>query len=290
MLTAFAPMAFFFSAVYSESLYLALSVGLFWSARQGRWMWVGLLGALACATRSTGLVLALPAVMIYLYGPREDRPPDLLQAARSRLPACAPNRGVPLGLRPRYRVRREALWLALLPVGAVLFGAYLALAGGDALAPFHAQGVWGRHFAGPYVGIWDGVKAAFEGARQLLSFQSHRLYFPIVGHSPSVSAGHNLLLFAFLLAAIPAIVGVLRILPFAYGAYVIAALALPLSDPVSSQPLMSLPRFLAVLFPLAIWSGTWLSEHPRLQRPALVLSAGLMALFVAQFATWHWVA
>ena len=35
LLTAFAPMAFFFSAVYSESLYLALSVGLFWSARQG---------------------------------------------------------------------------------------------------------------------------------------------------------------------------------------------------------------------------------------------------------------
>ena len=57
MLTAFAPMAFFFSAVYSESLYLALSVGLFLCARNGRWMWVGVLGALAGATRSTGLVL-----------------------------------------------------------------------------------------------------------------------------------------------------------------------------------------------------------------------------------------
>ena len=74
LLTAFAPMAFFFSAVYSESLYLALSVGLFWSARHGRWMWVGVLGALAGATRSTGLVLILPALIIYLYGPREDRP------------------------------------------------------------------------------------------------------------------------------------------------------------------------------------------------------------------------
>ena len=68
-------MAFFFSAVYSESLYLALSVGLFVCARRGRWMWVGVLGALAGATRSTGLVLALPALMIYLYGPREDRAP-----------------------------------------------------------------------------------------------------------------------------------------------------------------------------------------------------------------------
>jgi hypothetical protein len=290
MLMAFAPMAFFFSAVYSESLYLALSVGLFWSARQGRWMWVGVLGALAGATRSTGLVLALPAVMIYLYGPREDRPPDLLEMGRSRLSAYARYKGVTVRVRPRYRLRREALWLALLPVGAILFGSYLALAGGDPLAPLRAQNIWGRHFVGPYVGVWDAVKAAFDGARQLLSFQSRHLYFPIVGHSPSVSAGHNLMLFAFLLAAIPATVGVLRRLPFAYGAYVVIALALALADPVSSQPLMSLPRFLVVLFPLAIWSGAWLSEHPRLQRPALVLSGGLMALFVAQFATWHWVA
>ena len=57
LLTAFAPMAFYFSAVYSESLYLALSVGLFWCARQGRWAAVGVLGALAGATRSAGVVL-----------------------------------------------------------------------------------------------------------------------------------------------------------------------------------------------------------------------------------------
>jgi hypothetical protein len=71
---------------------------------------------------------------------------------------------------------------------------------------------------------------------------------------------------------------------------VIAALALPLSYPVSAQPLMSLPRFLMVLFPLLIWSGWWLAAHPRAQRPAIVLSACLMVLFAAEFSTWHWVA
>jgi hypothetical protein len=294
MLTAFAPMAFFFSAVYSEALYLALSVGLFWSARQGRWMWVGVLGALAGATRSTGLVLVLPALIIYLYGPREDRLPDFLADRPSvrgaRLWVWSSAGGLPAILRPRYRLRRDALWLCLLPAGVVLYGAYLALAGGNPLAPLHAQEVWSRHFAGPYVGIWDGLKAAFEGARQLLSFQRHHVYFPTGTESPFVSAGHNLMLFAFLAAAIPAIVGVVRRLPLAYGAYVIAALALPLSYPVSSQPLMSLPRFLLVLFPLGIWLAAWLSERPRLQRPVLVLSGALMAFFVAQFATWHWVA
>jgi hypothetical protein len=289
LLTAFAPMAFFFSAVYSESLYLALSVGLFWSARNGRWAWVGVLGALAGATRSAGLVLLLPALMLYLYGPREDRPPDHPGGVGWRLPGPF-TASVPMLLRPRYRLRRDALWLCALPVGAILYGAYLALAGGDPLAPLHAQEVWSRHYAGPFVGVWDALRAAFEGARQLLSGQRRHIYFATGKDSPFVMAGHNLMLLAFLLAAIPLVVGVLRRLPLAYGAYVLAALALPLSYPVTEQPLMSLPRFLLVLFPLGIFLAAWLSEHPRLQRPALAASCVLMVFFLGQFATWHWVA
>jgi hypothetical protein len=275
MVTAFAPMAFFFSAVYSESLYLALSVGVFLCARQGRWVWVGVLGALAAATRSAGVVLLAPAAMFYLYGPREDRAPDFLAAARWR---------------PAYRLRRDFLWLGLVPAGLGIYMAYLAFSGGDALMPFHSQDVWGRHYAGPYLGVWDGAKAAFEGARQLLSFQHRHVYFPAAGGSPNIDAGHNLMLLAFLLVAVPMVVGVLRTLPLAYGVYTIAALALPLSYPVASQPLMSLPRFLVVLFPLSIWLAAWLAAHPRARMPVLMGSGLLMVFFVAQFATWHWVA
>ncbi|HEY2570233.1 MAG TPA: hypothetical protein VGI27_02105, partial [Solirubrobacteraceae bacterium] len=110
MVTAFAPMAFYFSAVYSEALYLALSVGLFYAARNGRFAVVGVLGALAGATRSAGLVLLLPALILYLYGPREDRPPDLPGAR---------------GLAPRYRLRKDLLWLALVPLGLALYMTYL---------------------------------------------------------------------------------------------------------------------------------------------------------------------
>ncbi len=275
LVTAFAPMAFFFSAVYSESLYLALSVGLFLCARRGRWAAAGALGALASATRSAGVVLLVPALILYLYGPREDRAPDFPAARFGR---------------PRYRLRADILWLAMVPVGLGLYMGYLASSGGEGLMPFHAQDLWGRHFAGPYLGVWDGVKAAFQGARQLLSFQRHHVYFPSAGGSPFVDAGHNLMLLAFLLAAVPAVIGVLRTLPLAYGVYILLALAMPLSYPVGSQPLMSLPRFLVVLFPLSMWLAAWLAAHPRAQKPALAVSALLMAFFVAQFATWHWVA
>jgi hypothetical protein len=277
LVTAFAPMAFYFSAVYSESLYLALSVGVFWCARQGRWAWAGTLGALAGATRSAGLVLAVPILVLYLYGPREDRPPDF------------PRRWL-WGVGTRYRARGDILWVALIPAGLAAYAAYLALAGGSALMPFHAQEVWNRHFVGPYLGVWDGARAAFEGVRQLLSMQSRHIYFKLAGGDPLVDASHNVMLFAFLAAALPAIVGVLRRLPLAYGAYVLAALVLPLSYPVAPQPLMSLPRFLVVLFPLSIWLGAWLHERPRATVPVLLASAMLMAFFVGEFSTWHWVA
>ncbi|HEY3828366.1 MAG TPA: mannosyltransferase family protein [Solirubrobacteraceae bacterium] len=277
LVTALAPMAYYFSAVYSESLYLALSVGVFWCARQGRWAWVGVLGALAGATRSAGLALALPVAILYLYGPREDRPPDF-----------PPRRWRLAGI--RYKPRGEALWLLALPLGVMAYAVYLALAGGSALEPFHAQEVWNRHFAGPYGGIWDATRAAFDGARQLLSFQRRHVYFKLSGGDAFVSASHNVVLFAFLAAALPAIVGVLRRLPLAYGAYVLGALALPLSYPVAAQPLMSLPRFLVVLFPLSMWLGAFLAHRPRVRPALLLFSALLLVFFTAQFATWHWVA
>jgi hypothetical protein len=273
LVTALFPMAFFFSAVYSEALYLTLSVGVFWMARQGRWAGAGVLGALAAATRSTGVLLAIPVLILYLYGPRPDWP----------------SRGG-RGLRPRYSPRWDLLWIGLIPAGLVAYLGYLALQGADPLAPFAAQQTWFRHFAGPFGGVWDGLVAAWEGVRQLLSGSRAHVYFTAAGGDPIVAAQHNLMLFAFLLAALPVAIGVARRLPAAYGAYVVAALALPLSYPVAPEPLMSLPRFLAVLFPLHMWTAYWLARHPRARAPVLALSSVALAVFTAQFATWHWVA
>jgi hypothetical protein len=86
------------------------------------------------------------------------------------------------------------------------------------------------------------------------------------------------------------VVGTVRRLAPAYGAYVLAALALPLSYPVGPQPLMSLPRFLCVLFPLAIWLALWMTGSALRERlVAAAFTAGLV-VYTAIFATWHWVA
>src|SRR6185312_10118471 len=105
---------------------------------------------------------------------------------------------------------------------------------------FHAEQAWSRQLVGPFAGVWDGLVAGFDGARQLLSFQRSHVYFTVAAGDPFIVASHNLLALAFLLAAIPAFVGVFRRLPLAYGAYALAAILLPLSYPVAPQPLMSI--------------------------------------------------
>src|SRR5450755_698461 len=139
LLLAFCPMAYFFSAVYSESLFLALSVGCIYEARRGRWPTAGLLGGLAAASRNGGIVLLVPLVLMYLYGPRTDR------AAVVR-----PESGWWARVRPVHGIRPSFAWIALVPVGLGAYLGFLALKTGDGLAPFHVQQVWFRHFAGPF--------------------------------------------------------------------------------------------------------------------------------------------
>lgn len=60
------PTTLFFSAVYSESVFLAAAVGSFYHARKNQWLAAGLFGAAAALTRSPGILLAAPLLLEYL--------------------------------------------------------------------------------------------------------------------------------------------------------------------------------------------------------------------------------
>lgn len=289
-LIAFCPMAFFFSAVYSESLYLALSAGCILQARRGRWASAALLGGLGAASRDGGVMLLVPFVLLFLYGPRADR------QALPRAPggALSLRRQHPLvraaaSLRPRHPLAPRLLWGLLIPAGLGAFVLYLALATGHGLAPFEAERTWFRHFAGPFGGVWSGAVAAYDGARQLLHGPPPPLYFTSAGGNAIAVAGQNLMLFAFLVLGALALLGAFRVLPPAYGGYCLASLALPLSYPVTPQPLASLPRYEVVLFPLFVWGARWVAAR-RIAIEAVAVAAVLLGLFTAEFATWRFVA
>jgi hypothetical protein len=63
------PTAYFLLVGYTEALFCALAFGSVLAARRQRWLWAGLLGGLAAASRLTGLAL-LPFLTIELIGVR----------------------------------------------------------------------------------------------------------------------------------------------------------------------------------------------------------------------------
>jgi Gpi18-like mannosyltransferase len=145
LLLSLFPASLFFAAPYSESVFLLVSVGAFYAARTGHWAWAGVLGGVGGAARSSGIFLLVPLVLLYRSGPRTDTP----------------------GERPRYRIRADAAWLLLGPLGLGAYAGYLWVANGDPLAFMSAQAGWFRHFAGPFGGAWEGLVAGLRGSEQL---------------------------------------------------------------------------------------------------------------------------
>jgi Mannosyltransferase (PIG-V) len=255
LLIAFAPLSFFFSAVYTESLFLMLSVGAMLAVRQDRLKLAGVLAALAALTRPTGFLLAIPLAIAVL---RRDR-----------------------------RVDRRLIW-AVLPL--VAFAAYLValtLAGFSWLAPFHAEAAWQRNSVGPVIGIVAAVVRAVLGAAAIISGRDP-VYHP-TSLGPLSQSAESILLLGVLV-----LVGVLirrcsRRLPLEYTAYAALTVLMCLSSPPAGQPLVSFDRYVLTIFPLWMVAGAWVAKR-RLEPPAIVLGSILLIFYTVQFSTWAFVA
>lgn len=258
LLVAFFPMSVYLSAIYSESLFLALSVGCVYLARTNRWWAAAAVGGLAAATRSQGVLLLVPLAIMLLWGEgrswRRPRPPRLSEVAA----------------------------LALVPVGALAYFSYVsATTRYGFLAPVDAQAEWMREFKGPVIGAWGGVKNALVAARDIVAGD------PLTEPVSHIRGG--LLNFAALALGVVGVVGALRRLPIAYGAYAVAGLIFIVSSPANDLQLKSLARFVMVLFPIFMWAG-WELARWRHRTAVIVASAVLLACCSAAFAAGYWIA
>jgi hypothetical protein len=268
-LAAWFPGALVLSAVYTESLFLLLSIGSIYAARLGRWPIAGLLGGAAAASRSGGIVLMVPLLILYLYGPRVDAP---AAAVRSLL-------------RPRYPLRPSVLWVLLgIPAGLIVYMAYLGMNLGDPAAVFTAQDQWGRTFiplGGLVTGTWSGITGAWD---LLVPGVTRQLDGPSLV-SPELLDLRDVFMLGFLLLGVWLVCECGKRLNIAYTAYAVCGLALPVSVPAQGYPLMSLPRFMFVLFPLWIALALWTAERGRYRR-VLVVFGILLAASSALFVEW----
>jgi len=118
-LLALFPTGFFLSVVYTEGLFLFLTVAAFYCARRRWWLIACILGGLSAATRTIGVLVILPLAYEWWR-----QPPHTIRSSNLRW--------------------TSAVWLLLIPVGLIAFMVYLELAFGNPLTFLEAHSAWGR--------------------------------------------------------------------------------------------------------------------------------------------------
>ena len=255
---AFFPTAFFLNAVYSEALFVAFAAGSYWAAYVRRDLFVaGLLGALAAATRNTGVLLLIP--LVYLW------------------------------LRNRSEFGWRGVWdLALVPAGLLGYMVFLWYEFGEPLMFAKAQttGWVYRELTNPLATLEKAWTSAAEGLKYVLDPATLFLeQSPI----PALGAANAVNLIFLVLFLVLMGIG-FAFLPPGLSVYTFLVILPALLMPGTQQPLVSLPRFLLGAFPLFFVLGYLLSYSRVALSLWLLVSASLGTVLTALFVTWRWVA
>jgi len=150
-------------------------------------------------------------------------------------------------------------------VAPLLYFAWWKVAREDAWAPLRAQGNWGRELTSPLTTLGRAVRYANE-------FGTYWLI--------------DLLIVGVVLLAIVA--GVRWLRP-SYLVYAVTSLLLPLANPYPDRPLMSMPRFVLVIFP-AYWVIARAVGRRRLPEPLVTASfAGGYGVLAVLFINWRYI-
>ena len=254
---AFFPTAFFLNAIYTEALFVAFAAGSYWAAYVRRdLLLAGVLGALAAATRNVGVLLLIPLGYEWL------------------------------------RNRREFGWrglveIALVPVGLLGYMVFLQGRFGNPLMFTEAQSLyWSRDLTNPL----DTLKGAWTdaGAGMRYVLDPATLFLDPAAH-PALEAS-GVVNLVFLVLALALMGGGFAILPLGLSLFTFFIMLLHLLTPNAGLPLLGLPRFVLVIFPLFLVLGYLLSRSRPLLYFWLLLSSSLGAALTAMFVTWRWVA
>lgn len=261
-LISVAPVAFVFNAVYSESLFLLLTVTCLWLAQTRRWVLAGLAGLAAALTRSSGLLLLLP--LLVLYGSQQ---------------GWTWNR-----IRPRWPRDLGLAWTLLVPTGLLAYMAFLwARFGNPRLVTEAERRHWKRTLEWPWVDVWRGLRGAVNTLDSLAAHHAHLLG----GLKPGGYAEIKLVLMVLPVLALAFAIAMIilgwRRLPAAYTLFAMLSAALPLFFPSDFYPLWSYPRFVLVAFPLFITLAMVLKGRPVLRWCVVGVSFAVMLWLAGAF-------
>lgn len=251
------PTSFYFSAVYTESLFLALALGAFVAASRERWWLAGLLAAIASGTRVVGILL-VPALIIEL-GLQTGLWQKQVVFSRHRLAAWL------------KKHKGSLAKISLGSLGLVLYSIYLWYYFADPLYYFHVQ-------------------SEFGGGRQetiVLFPQVVWRYLKILATVP-LDLRYLIYVEEFLAGVgglIILLIGYKKIRPSLWF-FSLAALLLPTVTGTFS----SMARYIIVVPAVFLILNLMLSSYPRLRIAWLVLSTLLLVFNTVLFIQGYWVA
>ena len=246
------PTAFFLAAVYTESLFLCLSLLCFYCLRHEKWWLAGIFGFCASLTRSAGLFLVLPFCYEYL---------------RQR----------------QFKLKKvdiSLLSLSLVPAGVGSFALYCYFRFHDLLAFSHAQVYWDRQFQFPWWAIENALITILHHSSGIVSYISVHNLLELL----------PVLCTLFLLVL--SIVGPWRFprTHRAYWIYASALFLFIQLAPVnwSDYPLQSYGRYMLELFPAFIVLAV-LGKYRTLHINYLIISGAILFFLLTQYLLGHWI-
>lgn len=251
---SFSPFALFFFAGYSESLFILLCFAFFLLLRRGKaldWWLAGVVGFFAALTRSSGIVLVVPFLVMYVqhfWVPEKRGDYSSFQKFRALAP------------------------IALIPAAILAYMLYLSLTKGDPFIFRTQEGaIWNRQFTPPWITLLMAVQAVFQSPSPL---------FLLLNTADVIVIGLSLLILAL----------GWRHLPWHYRLFALGLAMFVLSFPTHTvEPLMSQPRYMLSVFPITVISAFW-SKNPTFYKTFIILALIYLVINTVLFINNIWIA
>lgn len=213
------PTSFYFSALYTESMFMLFSVLFLYFLRKGGWMRASIFGMLAGGTRNTGVLLALPFAIEFLNNHYKQFKGKLVNKKLAGI-----------------------LWGVFIPIIAFIYMGYLWIYFHDPFSFSHVQKLFGRGYMAPWNTLINGYVFNFQDIHLMPGKVSYLDFYYIL-ELVIVSLIIIILILSF------------KKLRFSYWLIILYSILIPLTDPVYGKIndyFVSIPRYVLVIVPMYI--------------------------------------
>lgn len=257
LLLAFFPTSYYFSSLYTESLFMLFSILFLYYLRTQNWSVASIFGMFAGGTRNTGVLLAIPFAIEFLDNHFNTY-----------------NKFV-------WNKRLfSILWGIIIPLLAFVYMGYLWGEFGDPFAFSSVQELFGRGFMAPWNTVIQGYSFNLLSLKKILL--GGRVYFDI----------YNVIELIFISLILLTLVLSFKKIRLSYWIIILYSLLIPLTAPAYENVkdyFVSLSRYSLVIVPFYI--ALYEVFKKKIFYILLVSSFGLMLMLLVYFWSKHlWVA